>query len=378
MDSQDDWVEISLVNIPKGNNRVSMPVKPSKNPGDGMMLEYVPCQYNYIGSKYTKYFTPCIISELDQHGFTKSKYINFHNKNHVEVFLAECLVCGGRAFFGMNCKKCNQSKYNLGIGVCNSCGSTGVLGIKCAVCLKDKAENLPIKCINPSAGTVCTTEDRSNNKYWYNTVQRSFDHETRELNMVKRYKAERAARAKYILNSNLLSEPLMYPRPFNAISNLSEAHQLITGSNEQEYDEDDLMLEELLDPKEDVAEKLDNLEIEPISIKQRKSSIDYSNLIKLSWDETDKKLHISENQDTYETNMFQTERSSEGLDLKTCVLLDSGSTVHAFCNKNLLEKIWKAPRNMTLTGNGGSITTNQLASIKISKCQNQFGITLIT
>ena len=217
-----------------------------------------------------------------------------------------------------------------------------MLGIKCTVCLKDKAENLPIKCINPSAGTVCTTEDVSDNKYWYNTIQRSFDHETREMNMVKRYKTERAARARYILNSNMLNEPLMYPKRFNAIGNLNEAHQLITGSVETEYHEDDLVLEELLDPKDDIMEKLDGLEIEPISIKERKPSIDYGSLLKLSWDESDRKLHISDDQDTYETSMFQTERSSEGLDLKTCVLLDSGSTVHAFCNKNLLEKIWKA------------------------------------
>ena len=87
MDQDDDWLVISLVNISKGDNRAKMPFKSSKDPGDGMMLEYVPCQYNYIGS--TEYFTPCMISGLDHHGFTKSKYINFHNKNHVEVFLAE-------------------------------------------------------------------------------------------------------------------------------------------------------------------------------------------------------------------------------------------------------------------------------------------------
>ena len=38
--------------------------------------------------------------------------------------------------------------------------------------------------------------------------------------------------------------------------------------------------------------------------------------------------------------LIQTDRSSAGLNLKNCVLLDSESTVHAFCNSNLLDDIW--------------------------------------
>ena len=38
--------------------------------------------------------------------------------------------------------------------------------------------------------------------------------------------------------------------------------------------------------------------------------------------------------------LMQTDRSATGLNLKNCVLLDSQSTVHAFCNSNLLEDIW--------------------------------------
>ena len=37
--------------------------------------------------------------------------------------------------------------------------------------------------------------------------------------------------------------------------------------------------------------------------------------------------------------LIQTDRSSAGLNLKNCVLLDSGSTIHDFCNSNLLEDI---------------------------------------
>ena len=55
--------------------------------------------------------------------------------------------------------------------------------------------------------------------------------------------------------------------------------------------------------------------------------------------------------------LMQTDRSSAGLNLKNCVLLDSESTVHAFCNSNLLEDIWAQEEVMTLVGNGGTMTT---------------------
>ena len=37
---------------------------------------------------------------------------------------------------------------------------------------------------------------------------------------------------------------------------------------------------------------------------------------------------------------MQTDRRSAGLNHKNYVLLDSESTVHEFCNSNLLEDIW--------------------------------------
>ena len=62
--------------------------------------------------------------------------------------------------------------------------------------------------------------------------------------------------------------------------------------------------------------------------------------------------------------LMQTDRSAAGLNLKNCVLLDSESTVHAFCNSNLLEDIWAQEEVMTLVGNGGTMTTNQMATIR--------------
>ena len=57
-------------------------------------------------------------------------------------------------------------------------------------------------------------------------------------------------------------------------------------------------------------------------------------------------------------------RSAEGINLRNCVLLDSESTVHAFCNRNLVEKVWKSEDSMTLGSNGGEIDTQMRCVIK--------------
>ena len=51
-----------------------------------------------------------------------------------EVSFAECLMCGGRGFFGLKCEKCKAGKYNVGIGFCDGCSSTVVLGAHCLKC----------------------------------------------------------------------------------------------------------------------------------------------------------------------------------------------------------------------------------------------------
>ena len=63
-------------------------------------------------------------------------------------------------------------------------------------------------------------------------------------------------------------------------------------------------------------------------------------------------------------------KDSSGLNLRNCILLDNESTVHAFCNKNLLEKVWATTEVMTLVGNGGKMTTNQKGKIRNLKTNN--------
>ena len=69
-------------------------------------------------------------------------------------------------------------------------------------------------------------------------------------------------------------------------------------------------------------------------------------------------------EDIVESCFLQTDRSAEGLNLRNCVLLDSESSAHTFCNTDLLETTWSGPDKLTLRGNGGDMTTYQQGSIK--------------
>ena len=46
------------------------------------------------------------------------------------------------------------------------------------------------------------------------------------------------------------------------------------------------------------------------------------------------------------------------------LLLDSFSTVDLFCNKNLVTKIWKSKKSMTVKGDGGDLKTHKKAYVK--------------
>ena len=56
---------------------------------------------------------------------------------------------------------------------------------------------------------------------------------------------------------------------------------------------------------------------------------------------------------TLEHGFHQSANSDRPLDLRNCILLDSESTVHAFCNARFVEDIWDYQWKMTLLGNGG-------------------------
>ena len=86
--------------------------------------------------------------------------------DYQEIWLAECLVCGGRGCFGKLCMKCKYDTYNLAIGVCLWCYNFGVLGAICNHCNQTKYRNLKIQCTNPSITSVYKCEDESHNELW--------------------------------------------------------------------------------------------------------------------------------------------------------------------------------------------------------------------
>ena len=79
--------------------------------------------------------------------------------DYQEIWLAECLVCGGRGFFGILWMKCKYGTYNLAIGVCLLCNKFGVSGAICNHCNQMKYRNLKIQCTNPTVASVYTCED---------------------------------------------------------------------------------------------------------------------------------------------------------------------------------------------------------------------------
>lgn len=46
--------------------------------------------------------------------------------------------------------------------------------------------------------------------------------------------------------------------------------------------------------------------------------------------------------------LIQNQCNRNAMDLRTCVLLDSQSTVHAFCNSDLVTDVWEVPEVRTL------------------------------
>ena len=83
-----------------------------------------------------------------------------------------------------------------------------------------------------------------------------------------------------------------------------------------------------------------------------------------SYSDTDSDTESMSDLDTDNEYAFvQDWKSAVGLDLTQCVLLDSESTVHAFCNRDLVSNIYHVEKPMNLVSNGGQITTNMRCHI---------------
>ena len=143
----------------------------------GAKLEYQPNEYNLICAKYSEYVTSELVKHYVIFGGSDIDDSHFEidaEADWKEVSLAECMVCGGRGFFGLQCQKCKGGLNNLGIGFCKQCSSTGVLGTTCSDCCGSTYEYMPIKCLNSCKGTMYKNGDKATDEVWYNGVQRSF------------------------------------------------------------------------------------------------------------------------------------------------------------------------------------------------------------
>ena len=81
-------------------------------------------------------------------------------------------------------------------------------------------------------------------------------------------------------------------------------------------------------------------------------------------DMNDQSNDMEEEEDNVKFCFLQSCRSAEGLELRNCVLLDSESSAHTFCNADLLETVWTGPGKLTLKSNGGEMTTYQQGTIR--------------
>ena len=125
------------------------------------------------------------------------------------VSFAECLICGGRGFFGLTCQKCNDGVYNIGIGFCAECNSSGTLGTNCQTCRLSRYQSFPIRCVNTSYGTIfkCIMKPELD-QVWYNDVQKSFLESVREQHLKHRYSGEVEMRV--LANSKRAEDPEDY------------------------------------------------------------------------------------------------------------------------------------------------------------------------
>jgi len=145
---------------------------------------------------------------------------------HKTISFAECLICGGRGFFGLTCQKCNDGVYNIGIGFCAECNSSGTLGTKCQTCRLSRYQSSPIRCVNTSYGTIfkCIMKPELD-QVWYNDVQKSFLESVREQNLKNRYSGEVDMRVTF--NAKKAQYPEDYLPESSAVRDLKDGFECI-------------------------------------------------------------------------------------------------------------------------------------------------------
>ena len=114
----------------------------------------------------------------------------------------------------------------------------------------------------------------------------------------------------------------------------------------------DIPLSEMERLDDEMFAMLDEAELEDVMAMEEDEEDIFGLMYEAEIDEKYERMS-SESNFTFAQNC----RSAEGINLRNCVLLDSESTVHAFCNRNLVETVWTSDESMTLTTNAGEIGT---------------------
>ena len=204
-------------------------------------LQGAPINENHIiCNKFTEYFTLGMVVRLSNQLHIDEELLKIESStdDYQEVWLAECLVCGGRGFFGKSCMKCMSGTYNLSIGVCLLCKKFGVLGVICNHCNQMKYRNLKIYCTNPTVGTVYTCDDESHDELWYDEIQKSFYRYYRERNMIWRFRSQNRMNERYMMDKS--ENPTKYLSDSDAIMDIEDAYNKIAslylGADESEID----------------------------------------------------------------------------------------------------------------------------------------------
>ena len=184
-------------------------------------------EFNIINGQYTECFTMGMIKKMSkQLSIDVSKLLIEESvEEYREVWLTECLVCGGRGFYGKLCRKCNHGTYNLGIGICMPCGCLGVLGTDCSYCGIRPFTNLKIMCTNPKIGNVFTCEQESHNEFWYNAIQRSFYDFQKLKNVVWRFRNQESLKEEYVIDKAI--KPDKHIENWNAFRDLKDVNNTI-------------------------------------------------------------------------------------------------------------------------------------------------------
>ena len=121
----------------------------------------------------------------------------------------------------------------------------------------------------------------------------------------------------------------------------------------------DIPLSEMERLDDEMFAMLDETELEDIMAMEEDDEDIFRPMYEVDIDEKYERMSSKSN-----FTFAQNCRSAEGINLRNCVLLDSESTVHAFCNRNLVERVWTSDDSMTLITNGGEIDTQMKCTIR--------------